>query len=278
VKGMPELPEVETIKRTLEPKLTGQSFTEAEIYLPTIIRIPNAEEFKKQIAGQKIKSISRRGKYLTINLSQNLALIFHLRMTGRLIYCHADEPLLKHTHLIMKLDSGNELRFTDVRQFGRVWLVSVQKLDTVSGLKDLGPEPFDTAFTREFLKKELRRRRTRIKPLLLDQTFIAGLGNIYADEALHRARIHPKKLACNLDARETSKLYITIREVLQEGIDNRGTTFRDYVDGDGQCGSNQDLLQIYNREGQPCFRCKTAVIKIKIGGRSSYFCPYCQKE
>ncbi|ACV63227.1 formamidopyrimidine-DNA glycosylase [Desulfofarcimen acetoxidans DSM 771] len=275
---MPELPEVETIKRTLEPKLTGQSFTEALIYLPTIIRIPGIEEFKKEIVGQKIKSISRRGKYLTINLSNNLALIFHLRMTGRLIYCHADEPIVKHTHLILKLDSGNELRFIDVRQFGRIWLVSVQKLNTVSGLKDLGPEPFDKKFTREFLKKELRRRRTRIKPLLLDQTFIAGLGNIYADEALHRARIHPEKLACNLTARETSKLFITIREVLEEGINNRGTTFRDYVDGNGQAGSNQELLQIYNREGQPCLKCKTTIVRIKISGRSSYFCPSCQKE
>ncbi|WP_066639697.1 bifunctional DNA-formamidopyrimidine glycosylase/DNA-(apurinic or apyrimidinic site) lyase [Desulfolucanica intricata] len=275
---MPELPEVETIKRTLETKITGQSFNDVKIFLPKIIRTPGVEEFKKQIIGKKIKALSRRGKYLMINLSGDMVLVFHLRMTGRLIYCQADETPARHTHLVLQLDSENQLRFIDMRQFGRLWLVHQNELNTISGLKDLGLEPFDDAFTREFIKKELRRKRTRIKSLLLDQSFIAGLGNIYVDEALHRARIHPERLANTLNAREASNLYSAIREVIKEGIENRGTTFRDYVDGDGRTGEYQELLRVYNREGQPCLKCKKIIKRKKIAGRSSYFCPNCQKE
>jgi formamidopyrimidine-DNA glycosylase len=165
-----------------------------------------------------------------------------------------------------------------MRQFGTIQLSSTKDLNKVKGLKDLGPEPLEREFSRDFLRRELKRKRTRIKPLLLDQTFVAGLGNIYVDEALYRARLHPERLACTLSPREIANLYHAIVEVLQEGIENRGTSMRDYVDGDGRAGSYQELLQVYNREGEKCRRCGSTIERIKVGGRSSYYCPACQKQ
>jgi formamidopyrimidine-DNA glycosylase len=199
-------------------------------------------------------------------------------MTGRLVYTAPGEPLSKHTHVIFSLSDGHELRFIDMRQFGRLQLTPVQQLNQVKGLKDLGPEPLEQQFSRDYLRRELKRKRVRIKSLLLDQTFIAGLGNIYADEALHRAHLNPKRMANSLSPREVANLYHSIVEVLQEGIENRGTSFRDYVDGDGRKGNYQESLRVYNREGCPCPHCGTAIARIKLGGRSSYFCPACQRE
>lgn len=275
---MPELPEVETVRRTLQPKLTGLKFTDVQILLPKVIRIPNHEEFKENITGKKIIKLGRRGKYLLINLSGGYTLLVHLRMTGRLVYCASEEPLPKHTHVILHLSDGCQLRFADMRQFGRMWLVPTTSMDTLAGFKDLGIEPLDEFFTRDFLKKELRRRHARIKSLLLDQTFIAGLGNIYTDEVLHRAKLNPERLATTLTPREIAHLYNAIRDVLQEGIENRGTTVRDFIDGDGRAGNYQTLLQVYSREGKPCPHCGEKIIKKKVGGRSSYYCPNCQKE
>lgn len=274
---MPELPEVETVRRSLQPRLTGLKFTGVEILMPKMIRIPGAEEFKDLITGRKIIKLGRRGKYLLFSLSGGYTLAVHLRMTGRLVYSEPEQPLAKHTHVIFSLDNGRQLRFSDVRQFGRLWLAPTSALDNISGLKDLGVEPLEETFTRDYLKKEFRRRHARIKPLLLDQTFIAGLGNIYTDEALHRAKINPERLATTLTPREIAQLYHAIRDVLQEGIENRGTTFRDYLDGDGRAGSYQELLRVYSREGQPCPRCGKVIAKKKVGGRSSYYCPACQK-
>lgn len=274
---MPELPEVETVRRTLQPKLTGLMFTGVQILLPKMIRTPDPEEFKEKIKDKKILKVSRRGKYLLINLSCGYTLAVHLRMTGRLVYCMNDKPASKHTHVIFHLDNGNQLHFSDIRQFGRMWLVPTASLGDLAGYKDLGVEPLDELFTRDFLKKELRRRHTRIKPLLLDQTFIAGLGNIYTDEALHRAKINPERLATTLSPREAAHLHHAIRDVLLESINNRGTTVRDFADGDGRSGSYQELLRVYNREGKPCLRCGQKIEKKKVGGRSSYYCPACQK-
>lgn len=275
---MPELPEVETVKRTLEKKIKGLIITDVEIAMPKIIRDTAPEDFKKAVTGKKILRLARRGKYLIIFLAAENVLVIHLRMTGRLVYTEASQPVPRHTHLIFHLSDGYQLRFNDVRQFGRFILATNKTLNQVKGLKDLGPEPLEKDFTRDFLRRELKRKRTRIKPLLLDQTFVAGLGNIYADESLHRARLHPERLACNLLPREVAKLYHAICEVLREGIDNRGTSVRDYVDGDGRTGSFQELLRVYNREGEKCHRCGTTIARMKVGGRSSYFCPACQKE
>ncbi len=273
---MPELPEVETIKRSLEKKLLGTVITEVKIYLPKVIRLQTQNAFIQQIAGKKIIGLGRRGKYLLIHLSENLTLVIHLRMTGRLVYTPPCTPE-KHTHAVFVLDSGFELHFNDTRQFGKIILSPSNELDAVPGLKDLGIEPLDENFDKNVFRRDLRRRRAKIKSLLLDQTFIAGLGNIYVDEALHRARINPQRIAASLKPREVTNLYHAIRKVLREGIKNRGTTFRDYVDGDGRMGNYQGLLRVYSREGQPCLNCETEIKRMKLSGRSSYFCPRCQK-
>ncbi|RYD06866.1 hypothetical protein N752_01695 [Desulforamulus aquiferis] len=181
---MPELPEVETVVRSLEQHLAGLEITAVDLHMPKVIRHPRPEIFTEEIVGKQfLKKLGRRGKYILLNLTDGLTLVVHLRMTGRLVYCAAETPLEKHTHVVFHLNNGQHLRFTDIRQFGRMSLLPTNQVSEMSGIKDLGPEPLDTSFTREFLKKEFRRRRTRVKPLLLDQSFIAGLGNIYADEA-----------------------------------------------------------------------------------------------
>ncbi|MFZ5645301.1 MAG: bifunctional DNA-formamidopyrimidine glycosylase/DNA-(apurinic or apyrimidinic site) lyase [Bacillota bacterium] len=274
---MPELPEVETVKKSLESLIIGLNITEVRLFMPKIVKHPSPEFFAANITGKKIKKLGRRGKYLLIHLSGNYVLIIHFRMTGRLVYSPPGTDPSKHTHALFKLSNNYELHFSDMRQFGRMALVESEQLDSFPGIKDLGVEPLSENFTREYLKKELKRRRVKIKPLLLDQTLISGLGNIYADEALHRARINPEKTAANLTAREIALLCRAIRDVLEDGVANRGTTFRDYVDGMGQAGTNQESLRVYDREGKPCFNCGKPVARTKIGGRSSYYCPRCQK-
>lgn len=275
---MPELPEVETVVRSLEKHLAGLTITGVDLLKEEVIRSPRTEIFLEQVIGRKFqKKLGRRGKYLLIHLSDGLTLVVHLRMTGRLVYCDAELPKEKHTHVIFYLDDGKHLRFADVRRFGRISLVPTAELDKMPGIKEMGPEPLANEFSREYLKKELRRRRTRIKPLLLDQCFVAGLGNIYVDEALHRAKIHPERLAPDLTTREASGLHKAIVEVISAGIQHRGTSFRDYVDGEGRSGSFQKHLRVYNREGLPCFNCGKPIHRIKVSGRSSYYCPACQK-
>jgi formamidopyrimidine-DNA glycosylase len=274
---MPELPEVETVRRTLQPKLIGLTITGVHLYLPKIVRTPGPEEFKKIIINKKILRIERRGKYLLLCLSGGYTLAVHLRMTGRLVYVAGDLAPTKHTHINLQLDNGHRLVFADMRQFGGMWLVPTAALDSLSGYKDLGVEPLDECFTRDFLKKELCQRRTRIKSLLLNQTFIAGLGNIYADEVLHRAGINPERQAETLKPRETARLHHAIIDVLMEAIDNRGTTVRDYIDGNGLAGTYQELLRVYQREGKPCLHCGQVITRKKVGGRSTYYCSACQK-
>ena len=273
---MPELPEVETIKRTLQPRLAGLTITGVHLSLPKIVKTPETEEFKKIIINKKILKVERRGKYLLIALSGGYTLAVHLRMTGRLVYAADDTPPAKHTHVVFHLDNGRRLIFADMRQFGGMWLVPTSSLGSLSGYRDLGIEPLDACFTVGFLKKELCRRRTRIKSLLLNQTFIAGLGNIYADEVLHRAGLDPERPAQTLTSRETARLHRAIINVISEGIGNRGTTVRDYIDGDGRAGSYQELLRVYQREGKQCQHCGQIITRKKVGGRSSYYCPACQ--
>jgi formamidopyrimidine-DNA glycosylase len=274
---MPELPEVETIRRSLEAKIKGKTFTGAEVFLEKIIRGISPGDLDEKLSGRKITGIERRGKYIIIRLTGDVCMVVHLRMTGQLFYCLPEQEKVKHTHVVFHLSDKAELRFADQRQFGKIQLTAIKELDQVSGLKDLGVEPLSGAFTREFFKKGLRKRRTKIKPLLLDQTFVAGIGNIYADEALFRARINPARIAAILSPREASKLYLAIREVLLEGVENNGTSIKDYVDGEGNQGSNQDNLRVYGREGQACSKCGKTIERKVIAGRSAHFCPKCQK-
>jgi formamidopyrimidine-DNA glycosylase len=272
---MPELPEVETIVHDLRRRLVGRVIQRVTVILPKVVAAPAPEEFARLLAGREITGLGRRGKYLLVDLAGGWALVIHLRMTGQLVYSAKARTFPKHTHLVFYLDRG-ALRFTDLRQFGRVHLVPVRELDRVPGLRKLGVEPLGPEFKEHEFISRLQRSRRMIKPLLLDQAFLAGLGNIYTDEALHRAGIYPERIAAGLDAREARALYRAIREVLAEGISFRGTSVQHYVDGAGQPGWFQNILRVYGKRGVPCPTCGTPVERIRCGGRSTHYCPTCQ--
>lgn len=273
---MPELPEVETIARDLRENLVGRRIERVEVILPKVVAAPPPETFARVLAGRRITGLDRRGKHLLLALDNDRILVMHLRMTGQLVYSTlVPESWPRHTHLVFYLDRG-VLRFNDLRQFGRVHLVPAGELDRVPGLRKLGMEPLDPEFTEQAFLDGLRRSRRQIKPLLLDQTFIAGLGNIYTDEALHRAGIHPARKAADLQAHEARKLYRAVREVLAAGVSFRGTSVQHYVDGAGRPGRFQNILRVYGRQGAPCPVCGTPVERMRCGGRGTHYCPRCQ--
>ncbi|MHB1419687.1 MAG: DNA-formamidopyrimidine glycosylase [Bacillota bacterium] len=273
---MPELPEVETVKRTLEPCLCGKTIHKVTVRMPKIIRVPAVEQFEALLAGKEFLGIDRRGKYLLFTLTEGFLLIIHLRMTGRLLYVRNDAPMEKHTHVMFFLEGNHDLRYVDQRQFGWMYLVRQDELDQVGGLARLGPEPLDLELTVDNFTAMLAPKNRKLKMLLLDQTFLAGIGNIYADEILHAARLNPLRVANSLSPEEIERLYRSVREVLTAGIRNRGTTIRDYVDGEGQIGNNQHYLEVYGREGLPCHCCGLPVTRIRLGGRGTYHCSRCQ--
>lgn len=273
---MPELPEVETVKRSLEAKVTGLKIVKAHVFQPKVARAGVFGDFAQTLEGKQFVSFARRGKYLIASLTGGVCLVVHLRMTGRWVYAIAQTPVPKHTHIIFALSDGNELRFTDLRRFGGMDLVADTALSVHAGLAKLGVEPLSAEFTPELLRQLVEGKRVKVKSLILDQTKIAGLGNIYADEALFKAGINPERTAATLEGPEIKRLHAAIREVLQQGVDNKGTTFRDYVDGEGRQGSNQFSLNVYGRSGESCYQCGTTLAKMKIGGRTSVYCPNCQ--
>jgi len=271
---MPELPEVETIARSLregrpnQPSIQGKRIADVNLLWDRSLATPGSEEFKTRLVGQVIQEISRRGKYLIIQLSADQTLLFHLRMSGDLVL-RADEGLpAPHDRLILSFDDNLCLVFNDTRKFGRVWLVS----DPQPILESLGPEPLDPAFTAEGLNKRLRAYHRQIKPLLMDQTFLAGLGNIYTDEALHMAGIHPLTPSNTLTSSETNRLWQSIRHVLQEGIRLSGAS----IDWVYRGGEFQNHFRVYKRAGEPCPVCGTDVQKITVGQRGTHYCPQCQ--
>ena len=265
---MPELPEVETIARLLRPELVGQSITNADLLWRSTLATPSEKEFKQRISGQEIVAISRRAKYLNLELS-TFNLFVHLRMSGDLFIKEVDAPLEKHDRLILILaPSGNKLVFNDTRKFGRVWLV--QNPDEVIGR--LGPEPLDEDFTVQTLYAGLQSRRRQLKPLLLDQTFLAGLGNIYTDEALHIACLHPKTMSNSVSRKQAGILWEAIRLVLQEGIRRNGAS----IDWVYRGGEYQNYFRVYGREGEPCLVCSSSIERIIVGQRGTHICPNCQ--
>jgi len=274
---MPELPEVETVKRTLAPLIIGRTITGVAVYQPVVVKKPGIEKFKEEVPGETFQNIRRRGKYLILHLTGQKVLVIHLRMTGQLVYQEQSQALKKHTHLIFHLDNGWEMRFVDQRRFGCVWMVSEDEIETISGLCALGPEPLLPDFDLAYLAQSLVGRKAKIKQVLLDQRIIAGIGNIYADEILFRSGIHPERTACSLTEREIDRLFDAIKTTLAEAVEKRGTTFSDYVDGRGEKGSFQHHLNVYQQVGKECPRCKTAIIRSKVGSRSAYYCPGCQK-
>lgn len=270
---MPELPEVETAVRALRPLVIGRTITGFRCQWPRHIDRPAIETFGQRIVGRTIQDVARRGKYLLFSLDGDLFLIVHLRMTGHLAVVDAERPIDKHMHTIFELDSGEELRFRDPRKFGRVYLVE----DTQDVVGKLGPEPLDSSFTPAQLQSILSGRKRILKPFLLDQTFIAGIGNIYADEALFHARLLPTRSTDSLTAQEIEALHEGIQKVLWEGIAREGASISNYVKPNGEKGDMQNAVQVFRRTGESCYRCQGTVRRMIIGGRSTHFCPGCQK-
>ncbi|HEX7620381.1 MAG TPA: bifunctional DNA-formamidopyrimidine glycosylase/DNA-(apurinic or apyrimidinic site) lyase [Anaerolineales bacterium] len=264
---MPELPEVETIARILRPALIGKTFLSADLRWPRTLAAPSPAVFKKRLKGQRIESISRRAKFLDLQLSE-LHLIIHLRMSGDLLVVLGGYQPAKHDRLVAQLSEDTSLIFCDPRKFGRVWLVE----DPAVIFRDLGLEPLSEEFSPDWLYSALRHRRRQLKPLLLDQTFLAGLGNIYTDEALHLAKLHPLSLSDSITKKQVKGLWLAIREVLQEGILCNGAS----IDWVYRGGDFQNHFRVYGRTGEPCPACKTSIERITVGQRGTHFCPHCQ--
>ena len=275
---MPELPEVENVVLGLKKLIKNCIIESVLIREKRIIAFPELDKFTQQIEDRKIIDISRRGKYILIELSHQKTLVVHLRMTGKLLVKSSSENYLKHTHIVFKLNNGKDLRFNNVRKFGRAYLINTGEWEKAGGLAELGPEPLSDKFTFNKFKKLFKGRSGRIKPLLLNQRFIAGLGNIYTDEALFRAGIHPLRKADTLSVNELKELYKAIRKVLELGIEYKGTSFSDYVNALGEQGSFQEKLLVYQKEGEDCFHCNTNIVREKVSGRSSFYCPKCQNN
>jgi formamidopyrimidine-DNA glycosylase len=273
---MPELPEVETVVTSLRPRLVGRTIKIVEVYLSKMIKFYDVDELKKQVIGQKIVNISRRGKYFIIDLTGDCLLVGHLRMTGRLTMAVSGMPLDKYTHIIFKLDNDTELRFADMRQFGCLYLVRREEVEKISGLATLGPEPLAEDLTLNLFRERVGNRKVKIKQLLLNQEFVAGIGNIYADEILFAAGVNPNRIAGSLTPEEITRIFQSMREVLALGIKYRGTSIKDYVDGSGTKGEFQHRLKVYGRTNQECLKCGTILIREKIGGRSTHHCSKCQ--
>jgi formamidopyrimidine-DNA glycosylase len=273
---MPELPEVETTANELRPYLLNETICAAHILWPRTVAEPGVTEFEAGVAGRQIMSVGRRGKYLVFVLDNDTAMICHLRMTGRLRVEPPDSSAMAgpHVRAWFELGDGRHLVFSDPRKFGRLWWVPDAGLVTAK----LGPEPLDLGFSAADLGARLRRRRVALKALLLDQSVVAGLGNIYADEALFRARLHPLRTGASLSDAEVERLHASIVELLHDAVRGRGTTLRDYRPPMGQRGNFQDELQVYQRTDQPCVRCGAPIRRIRVTQRSTHFCPNCQQD
>ncbi len=275
---MPELPEVETVVRTLRQLVSGKSIERVSVHLPRIIRRPDdVMEFAAQLVNQTIHKVERRAKFILFHLDRDI-LISHLRMEGRYGLYKASDELEKHTHVVFHFTDGTELRYRDVRQFGTMDLLPFEAAATSEPLAKLGPEPLDEQFTAARFRKMLKQRTTKIKPLLLNQEFLVGLGNIYVDEALFQARLHPEQPANSLSPKQVDRLYESIVATLSEAIDQGGSSIKSYVNGQGEMGMFQQSLKVYGRAGEACDVCATPIIRFVVGGRGTHICPKCQKR
>ena len=276
---MPELPEVETVVKGLRPIVEDKIITDVEIRVEDLIGYPedNIDKFKEELIGSSISAVDRRGKYIIFELDIDKNMIIHLRMTGKLLVSEVEKYRDKHTHVIFSLDDGQEIRFNNVRKFGRIYLIDPDHPEQAGGFAELGPEPLSEDLSLEKFKQLFENRRGIIKSLLMNQKFIAGIGNIYADEILFLSGIRPDRTADTLTDMEKEKIYFNMRDILKKGILYGGTTFSDYVNAFGQEGSFQVELRVYQKEGEECFKCGAHIEKTKIGGRSTYYCPKCQK-
>jgi formamidopyrimidine-DNA glycosylase len=267
---MPELPEVETIRSQLAPRLEGRSLVRVEILDPRLTRPVDLFEVAEELEGDTVLAVERRGKYLLVRLESGLGLLVHLRMTGSFGFAP-----VSHERAVLELDDGSRLVYRDVRRFGTWLVLEDAAVEPYLAAKN-GPEPLGPRFSARWLGAELARRKAPLKAVLLDQRVVAGLGNIYADEALWRARLNPLRPANDLASDEVSRLTRAIRGALRAGIARQGSTLRDYAAPDGASGSMQEEFRVYGRDGQPCRRCGAPISKTRVAGRGTWFCPRCQ--
>ncbi len=277
---MPELPEVESVVQGLNQMILGETIKKVDVLWPRIIESPAVAEFKDRLEGQAFEEVKRRGKFILFYLTNDV-LISHLRMEGKYQLAHPQTKIkdpfdTKHTHVVFHLESGDELRYLDVRKFGRMSLVEKGLEFKHKSLAKLGPEPVPTEFKLKDMQKFLTRRMKAIKGVLLDQQVVVGIGNIYADEILFKAKIHPTRSANSLTATEEEKLYEAIISILAEAVKKGGTTIRSYENAFGEIGNYQEQLKVYGKTGEACVRCGTEIEKIKVVGRGTHFCPTCQ--
>ena len=292
---MPELPEIETVKNVIEPQIQGIAIEKVTVNRPEVDAHPGAEEFCRDLTGQIISRMGRRGKFLLIWLKNNSCIVLHLRMTGCLLLTPADilqerDPLTDgpkdlsygvpagHTHVVLSLNDGRELRFSDTRRFGRFWLLKEGERDTYSGIGKLGIEPFDGELTAQYLRSRLGKRRKAVKGCLLDQTIIAGIGNIYSDEILFAAGIYPGRPANSLEMADWERLAAVIPERLLFFIEKNKISPEEYLQSKGRDYRNTPFLKVYGHAGEPCPKCASVLKRMVVGGRGSVYCPGCQRE
>ena len=272
---MPELPEVETVRAYIEEHIAGRRVERIDVFLPRLIKNASPEEFCRALTGQVVAGVSRKGKYLLLRTSGATSLLVHLRMTGSLLYQDEAEPV-KGMRIVFALDKGRFL-YRDIRTLGCLWLVPSEGPTGVAGYDTLGPDGNSPECTEAYLLEKMSGSQRAVKAFLLDQRCVAGLGNIYVDEALFAAGIAPRRPCCRISAAEVRALKQAIGAVLAQGLAHGGTTIRDFISGDGKEGGNQAFLQVYGKEGTPCPRCGATIVYEKVAGRGTHYCPQCQK-
>ena len=273
---MPELPEVETVRRGLEKLILGKKISSIEVHYQKMIKT-ELEEFQKELPGQVIQSMGRRGKYLLFHLTDRV-LISHLRMEGKYFYYPDQVPERKHAHVLIHFEDDDTLVYEDVRKFGTMELLAPELLEAYFISKKLGPEPTEKDFDLGSFKLALKKSKKPIKSHLLDQTLVAGLGNIYADEVLWRAKVYPAKSSQTITKKEARAIHEQTISVLEQAVDKGGSTIRSYTNAFGENGTMQELHQVYDKAGLACSRCGTIIEKIQLGGRGTHFCPRCQRR
>lgn len=273
---MPELPEVETIVRDLKSVLPGAKMKAVKAHVPSMLKVSEVIS-QSDFFDKEVLEVSRRGKFIIIHFEDNLFMTIHLRMTGRIIVMKYEDDQLDYERVRIDFSDDKSLRFCDVRKFGKVWLSSKKELDDFTGMVKLGIEPFSSNFNEGFFRNLLKGRKTNVKSFLLNQSLIAGIGNIYADESCFYSKIRPDRSVADLDENEISLLYKSVIRALEQGIRNRGTSVSNYQDAYGKTGKNQELLYVYGRGNKPCMNCKTLLTKTRTAGRGTVYCENCQK-